>query len=395
LSKLAGLERKKIEDELEEKHLLIADLKDILVKPERVVTLIIEELDYIRETFSDERRTKINPGKVGEFNAKDTIPNEEVVIVLSKNSYIKRIKASSFRLQRRGGKGITTATKEDDEIQTIVPTNNHNDLLFFTTKGRVFTLPAYEIPENQRTAKGQPIINLLSLQKDESIASILDITEEKNKYLFFVSSAGTVKKLDMKEVKNIRTSGLIVLKIKEGEDLVWVKTTSGDDNIMIATRLGKAIQFDEGDVRPMGRAAAGVRGIRIKGDDEVIEVTVVSKDAKYLFIVTENGMGKVSDLEGYRSQGRGGSGVKAMNVTPKTGKLISATVLSEEELKESSVLLMSKDGQTIKLALSSVRVTGRVTQGVILTKIKGEDDILVSASVVRSSGEDEEEAEVV
>lgn len=396
LSKLAWLERKKIEDELEEKHLLIADLKDILVKPERVVTLIIEELDYIRETFSDERRTKINPWKVWEFNAKDTIPNEEVVIVLSKNSYIKRIKASSFRLQRRWGKWITTATKEDDEIQTIVPTNNHNDLLFFTTKWRVFTLPAYEIPENQRTAKGQPIINLLSLQKDESIASILDITEEKNKYLFFVSSAWTVKKLDMKEVKNIRTSWLIVLKIKEGEDLVWVKTTSWDDNIMIATRLWKAIQFDEWDVRPMGRAAAWVRWIRIKWDDEVIEVTVVSKDAKYLFIVTENGMWKVSDLEWYRSQWRGWSWVKAMNVTPKTGKLISATVLSEEELKESSVLLMSKDWQTIKLALSSVRVTWRVTQWVILTKIKGEDDILVSASVVRSSwDEDEEEAEVV
>lgn len=395
LSKLAWLERKKIEDELEEKHLLIADLKDILVKPERVVTLIIEELDYIRETFSDERRTKVNPWKVWEFNAKDTIPNEEVVIVLSKNSYIKRIKASSFRLQRRWWKWITTATKEDDEIQTIVPTNNHNDLLFFTTKWRVFTLPAYEIPENQRTAKWQPIINLLSLQKDESIASILDITEEKNKYLFFVSSGWTVKKLDMKEVKNIRTSWLIVLKIKEWEDLVWVKTTCWDDNIMIATRQWKAIQFDENDVRPMGRAAAWVRWIRIKWDDEVIEVTVVSKDAKYLFIVTENGMWKISDLEWYRSQWRWWSWVKAMNVTTKTGKLISATVLSEEELKASSVILMSKDWQTIKLALSSVRVTWRVTQWVILTKIKWEDDILVSASVVRSTWEDEEEAEVV
>ncbi len=391
LSKLAWLERKKIEDELEEKHLLIADLKDILVKPERVVALIIEELDYIRETFSDPRRTKVNPWKVWEFNAKDTIPNEEVVIVLSKNSYIKRIKASSFRLQRRWGKWITTATKEDDEIQTIVPTNNHNDLLFFTTKGRVFTLPAYEIPENQRTAKWQPIINLLSLQKDENIASILDITEEKNKYLFFVSSGWTVKKLDMKEVKNIRTSWLIVLKIKEWEDLVWVKTTSGDDNILIATRLWKAIQFDENDVRPMGRAASWVRWIRIKWEDEVIEVTVVSKEAKYLFIVTENGMWKISDLEWYRSQWRGWSWVKAMNVTPKTGKLISAAVLSEEELKESSVLLMSKDWQTIKLALSSVRVTWRVTQWVILTKIKWSADILVSAKVVRSVWDDEEE----
>ncbi len=395
LSKLAWLERKKIEDELDEKHILIIDLKDVLSKPERVVTLIIEELDYIKETFADPRRTKVNASKVWEFNAKDTIPNEEIVIVLSKNNYIKRIKASSFRLQRRWWKGITTATKEDDEIQTIVPTNNHNDLLFFTTKGRVFTLPAYEIPETQRTAKWQPIINLLSLQKDETVAAILDITEEKNKYLFFVSSAWTVKKLDMKEVKNIRTSWLIVLKIREWEDLVWVKTTSWDDNILIATRLWKAIQFDEWDVRPMGRAAAWVRWIRIKWDDEVIEVTIVSKDAKYLFIVTENGMWKISDLEWYRSQWRWGSWVKAMNVTPKTGRLISAAVLSQEELKESSVLLMSKDWQTIKLALSSVRVTWRVTQWVILTKIKWNDDILVSAKVVRSTWDEEEEVEVI
>lgn len=391
LSKLAGLERKKIEDELEEKLALIADLNDILVKPERVVAIMIEELDYIRESFGDDRRTKINEWKVGEFNAKDTIPNEDVVIVLSKNNYIKRLKASSFRIQNRWWKGITTATKEDDEIKTIVPTCNHNDLLYFTTKGRVFTLPAYEVPETQRTAKWQAIVNLLSLQKDESIASILDITQEKNKYLFFVSSAWTVKKLAMSEVKNIRTSWLIVLKIKEWEDLVWVKTTSGDDNILIATYDGKAIQFDENDVRPMGRAAAWVRWIKLKWGDSVVEVTIVWKDAKYLFIVTENGMWKISDLEEYRSQWRWWSWVKAMNVTPKTGKLIWATTLSDEDLKECSVILMSRDWQTIKLALSGVRVTWRVTQWVILTKIKWEDDLLVSASVVRWVGDEEED----
>jgi len=390
LSKLAWLERKKIEDELEEKMLLITDLKDILTKPERVINIIIDELDYIKEHFADERRTRINSWKIGEFNPKDTIPNEEVVIVLTKNNYVKRIKASSFRLQKRWWRWITTATKEDDEIQTIVPTTNHNDLLFFTSRWRVFTLPAYEIPETQRTAKWQAIVNLLSLQKEETVAAVLDITEEKNKYLFFVSNAWTVKKLAMSEVKNIRTSWLIVLKFKEWEELVWVKTTCWDDNILIATRLWKAIQFDENDVRPMWRAAAWVRWIKIKWDDQVIEVTIVSKDAKYLFIVTENGMWKVSDLEWYRSQWRWWSWVKAMNVTAKTGKLISATVLSEEELKESSVLLMSKDWQTIKLSLSSVRVTWRVTQWVILTKIKWEDDMLVSASVIKCWPDEEE-----
>lgn len=187
LQKLAGLERQKVEDELNEKLLLIADLKDILVKPERVIAIIDGEIDVIAESYGDDRKTKINSGKVGEFNAKDTIPNEDIVVVLSKNSYVKRLKSSAFRTQKRGGKGITTATKEDDEISLMVPTTNHADLLFFTTKGRVFTLPAYEIPETTRIAKGQPIVNLINLQKDEEIAAILDITREQNKYLFFVS----------------------------------------------------------------------------------------------------------------------------------------------------------------------------------------------------------------
>lgn len=391
LSRLAWLERKKIEDELEEKLALIADLKDILSKPERVITIIIEELDYIKDNFADARRTRINPWKIWEFNAKDTIPNEEVVVVLTKNDYIKRIKASSFRIQKRWWKWITTGTKEDDEIQTIVPTKNHNDLLYFTSKWRVFSLPAYEVPETQRTAKWQAIVNLLSLQKDEEIAAILDITEEKNKYLFFVSNAWTVKKLEMKkEVKNIRSSWLIVLKIKEWEKLVWVKTTSWDDNILIATKDWKAIQFDEADVRPMWRAAAWVRWIKIKWSDEVVEVTIVWKEAKYLFIATENGMWKISLLDEYRSQWRWWSWVKAMNVTPKTWKIISAETLDAEDLKKASVLLMSKNWQTIKIKLSSVRVTWRVTQWVILTKIKWQDDILVWSSVVREIEEEEE-----
>lgn len=390
LSKLAWLERKKIEDELEEKLALIADLKDILAKPERIIAIIITELDYIKDNFADERRTRINPWKIWEFNPKDTIPNEEVVVVLTKNDYIKRIKANSFRIQKRWWKWITTWTKEDDEIQTIVPTSNHNDLLFFTSKWRVFSLPAYEVPETQRIAKWQAIVNLLSLQKDEEIAAILDITEEKNKFLLFVSSAWTVKKLNMKEIKNIRSSWLIVLKIKEWEKLVWVKTTSWDDNILIATRDWKAIQFDENDVRPMWRAAAWVRWIRIKWSDEVIEVTIVSKEAKYLFTVTENWMWKISLLEEYRSQWRWWAWVKVMNVTNKTWKLISAETIAEEDLKNATALLMSKNWQTIKIKLSSVRVTWRVTQWVILTKIKWEDDILVWSSVVREIENEEE-----
>jgi len=391
LQKLAGLERQKVEDELAEKLALIDDLRDILIKPERVVAIIDGELDVILESYGDERRTQVNSGKVGEFSAKDTIPNEDVVVVLTKNSYVKRLKASAFRTQKRGWKGITTATKEDDEIFLVTPTSNHADLLYFTTQGRVFSLPAYEIPETTRIAKGQAIVNLLNLQKDEEIAAIVDITREKKKYLFFVTDKGTVKKLDMNEVRNIRSNGLNVLKVKEWDALRYVKTTSGDDHIFIATHEGKAIQFHEDDVRAMGRAASWVRGINLKWDDYVIESSIVWDENKYVFIVTENGLGKMTDISEYRDQKRWGSGVKAMAVTPKTGKLVSAKILSEEEKKESDVLLISKNGQTIRLSLASMRMTSRVTQWVILTKLKDKSDMIVRASIIREADEEEEE----
>lgn len=390
LNKLAGLERKKIEDELNEKHLLIADLKDILEKPERVIAIINEELDYVKNTFGDERRTLVNAGKVGEFNPKDTIPNEEVMVVLTKNSYIKRLKANTFRTQRRGGKGVSTGTKENDEIKLIVPTSNHNDLLYFTTKWRVFTLPTYEIPETSRTAKGQPIINLLSLQKDEEIAAILDISKEEKEFLFFVTKNGIVKKLEMSQVKNIRANGLKVAWVKEWDELSWVKTTWGEDNIFIATKEWKAIQFDETDVRPMWRAAAWVKGINLKSEDEVIEVAIVWDDKEFVFIVTENGMWKLTGIDEYRNQKRWWAWVKAMAVTSKTGKLISAKMLSDEDRKISDVILISKAWQTIRMSLKWIRKTSRVTQWVILTKMKSAGDKVVRASMVRESDEDDE-----
>lgn len=389
LQKLAGLERKKVEDELKIKLELIADLKDILAKPERIISIVDDELDVINESFGDERRTQVNSGKVGEFNAKDTIPNEDVVVVLTKNNYVKRLKASAFRTQRRGGKWITTGAKEDDEMYLVVPTTNHADLLYFTSQGRVFSLPAYEIPETSRIAKGQAIVNLLNLQKGEEISAILDITREEKKYLFFVSKQGIVKKLDMDQVKNIRANGLKVVGVKEWDELLWVKTTTGEDNIFIATREGKAIQFNEDDVRPMGRGAAGVKWISLKAEDRVIEVAVVGEDNKYVFIVTKNGLGKITDIEEYRNQKRGWAWVKAMAVTAKTGKLVSAKILTEEDKKNADVLLISKGGQTIRLNLKGVRKTSRVTQWVILTKLKKWDDELVRASLIRES-EDEE-----
>jgi len=342
LNKLAWLERKKIEDELKEKLELIADLKDILEKPERIVNIIIDEIDQITEMFGDDRRTQVNAWKIWEFNPKDTIPNEDVMVVFTKNSYVKRLKANTFRTQRRGWKWIATWTKEDDEIKLIVSTQNHNDLLFFTSQGRVFSLPAYEIPETTRIAKWQPIINLLGLQKDEEISAILDITKEQNEYLFFVSEKWVVKKLEMSQVKNIRANGLKVVWVKEGDSLSWVKTTTWKDSIFIATKDWKAIQFSEDDVRPMWRTAAWVRWIKLKDKDKVIEVTIVWEQEEYIFIVTENWMWKLSGIEDYRNQKRGWSWVKAMAMTAKTWSLISANMLTEEDRKTSDIILISK-----------------------------------------------------
>lgn len=383
LNKLAGLERKKIEDELSEKLVIIADLEDILSKPDRIITIISDELAEIKDKFGDERRTQVNAGKIWEFNAKDTIPNEDVFVVLTKNSYIKRLKTDSFRTQRRGGKWVATWAKENDEIKLMIPTQNHSDLLYFTTQGRVFTLPAYEIPETNRVAKWQPVINFIWLQKGEEVAAIMDISKEESKFLFFVTRNGTVKKLEMDQVQNIRANWLKVLWVKDWDELSWVKTTTGDDSIFIATKLGKAIQFSEEDVRPMGRAASWVRWIKLKEEDRVVEVTIVHEDQDFVFIVTENGMWKLTSIDEYRNQKRWWSWVKAMAVTNKTGKLISANMLSEEDRKSSEIILISKWGQTIRMTLKWIRKTSRVTQGVILTKLKQTGDKVVRASIVR------------
>lgn len=383
LRRLQWLEKEKIENELAEKLALIIDLKDILDKPERIVNIIIEELAEVKEKFWDERRTKVHSWKIWEFSAKDTIPNEEVFVVLSKNNYIKRIKSDSFRTQRRWWKWVTTWAKEDDEIKLIIPTSNHNDLLYFTSQGRVFTLPAYEIPETNRIAKWQPIINIIGLQKDEEVSAIMDISKEKNKYLFFVTKKWVVKKLEMSEVKNIRSNWLRVLWVREEDELIWVKTTWWEDSIFIATKEWKAIQFSEDDVRPMWRNASWVRWINLKWEDEVVEVAVVWEDKKYVFIVTENWMWKLTDIEEYRNQKRWWSGVKAMAVTAKTGKLVWAGMLSEEERKTVDIIMVSKMGQTIRVNIKWIRITSRVTQWVILTKIKWKDDLISSASIVQ------------
>ena len=392
LKRLQWLEKEKLENELSEKLILIEDLKDILAKPERIISIISTELQEVREIFWDDRRTKVNPGKIWEFNPKDTIPNEDIFIVYSKNSYIKRIKSDSFRTQKRWWKWVTTWAKEDDEIKLIIPTRNHNDLLYFTTKWRVFTLPAYEVPETARTAKWQPVINLIWLQKDEEVAAIMDITEEKGKYLFFVTNLGTVKKLEISELRNIRSNWLKVLWVKENDELTWVKSTSWEDNIFIATKNWKAIRFDENDVRPMWRTAFGVRWIKLKEWDNVIEVAVMTENDKYILTITENGYWKLSEVEEYKDQNRGWSGSKAMAITAKTWKMVWAMVLSDESRKNSDIILISKLGQTIRINLKWIRNTAKVTQWVILTKLKEDADMIVWASIVKEWDIENEES---
>jgi DNA gyrase subunit A len=280
--------------------------------------------------------------------------------------------------------------KDEDEVKLLLSTKNHDDLLFFTNTGRAFRLPAYEIPEAQRTAKGQPIVNFLGLQKDEEVTAILDATTETGKHYALISKKGIVKRIDVTDTANIRSSGLIVMKPKDGDELGWVRSTSGTDNMLLVSKHGKAIQFNEDDVRVMGRAAAGVRGMRIAEDDALIEADVVCEGAKYVFSVTETGMGKITDVEEYREQGRGGSGIKVGAVTGKTGDIVGVALLSEEMRKEGEVILISRSGQTVRVPLSGVRVTSRVTQGVILAKLKDKGDAFTSVAVMKAGAEDEE-----
>lgn len=389
LGKLSGLEIEKIEKELEEKILLIADLKDILSKPIRVSNIISDELREVADKYGDDRKTEVNPNAIGEFNPTDTIPNEDVVVTLSKNWYIKRVKASAFRTQRRGGKGIAMAVKDEDEMHTILSTKNHNKLLFFTNTGRVFEYPTYEIPEMQRTAKWQPVVQFLALAKDESIASVLDLNAISGTHLVLISRSAVVKRLNINDIANIRTNGLIVMKPKDGDSLGWVRVSDGQSNILLVSAGGKVIQFSEDDIRVMGRAAAGVRGMKVAQGDALIEGRTVDSEAKYILTISSNGMGKISSLDEYREQGRGGSGIKVGATTAKTGTIIAAFTLSDEDKKNKSVILISRTGQTVKLPLAEIRVTGRTTQGVIFAKLKNSEDAFISCALAEKDEADE------
>lgn len=387
LQALANLERLKLEEELKEILDLIKKLKKILSTDKTVLAVVKEELEELGETFGDERRTRVFPNAVGEFSQEDLIPKEATIVMLTHDGYIKRLPPDTFKQQKRGGKGVIgLSAKEEDAVEQMFSTNTHSDLLFFTTRGRVFQLKGYEVPASSRTAKGQAVVNFLELGPGEKVSSILpydDLTDYS--YLFMVTRAGTVKKTSLDDFKNVRRSGLIAIKLKDDDQLQWVQPTSGKDDIMLATAKGQAIRFSEEDVRAMGRSAGGVRGIRIKGEDQVVGMDVVA-DGKptpeeQLLVVMRNGYGKRTAIAEYKVQGRGGSGIKAANITPKTGEIAAAFIVSAK-LETEDIIIISNAGQVIRLPLKSVNILGRATQGVRLMRFKKAKDLVASVTFI-------------
>ncbi len=378
LQTLAGLERKKIEDELAEKLKLIAYLEDLLKHRKKILTLVKTELLEVKEKFGDERKTRVVKGGIGEFSQEDLIPNEEAIITLTDDGYIKRMNPNTYRVQKRGGKGVIGATtKEEDKIAKMVTIETHDSLMFFTDTGKVFQALGYDIPESSRTAKGQAIVNFLQLAQGEKITAVIALgKKDEAKFLFMATTDGTVKKTKIEDFANVRRSGLIAITLEKGDTLNWVRPTVGDSEVMITTEKGQAIRFKETDVRAMGRNAAGVRGIKLGSGDKVVAMDVVEKGGKdrELLILSENGYGKRSDLKHYKLQKRSGSGIKTMNVTPKTGKLVGAYITRPED-KEVDMIVTSEKGIIIRVPFASIPLLSRVTQGVRMMKPQSGDRV--------------------
>ncbi len=385
LQNLANLERQKVEDELKEKRALIKELLAILASEPRILSIIKQETEEIKEKFADKRRTQIISHGVKEFTAEDLIPNETTIIMVTTDGYIKRLPPDTFQSQARGGKGVIgLTTKEEDAAERLLTLNTHDNVLFFTNRGRVFQLSAYEIPQGSRTAKGQALVNFLQLAPNEKITALLPVNKENNfKYLVMATSKGLIKKTKLDDFANVRKNGLIALKLKLDDSMEWVRPSSGSDEIMIATREGQAIHFKETDVRAMGRTAAGVRGIRLHGNDLVIGMDVVDPQNRKLEFLTigENGLGKLTATDSYKVQGRGGSGIKTAKVSEKTGFIIHASAI-DTSVENKDIVLFSAHGQVIRMPLSSIPSSGRSTQGVRLMRFKEDSDKVVSVTLI-------------
>lgn len=385
LQRLTGLERDRIEAEYSELLKLIAHLKDILADELKIRHVVRDELKEVKKKFGDERRTIIERDE-DEIVEEDLIPEDDVAIMLTQRGYIKRMSVSTYRAQRRGGKGVTgMGTRDDDFVQTLFVTHSHNHLLFFSNKGKVYRLKAYEVPELGRTAKGTPVINLIQIDQDERIHAVIPVKEfSDDQYLFFCTTHGIVKKTTLSEFDSIRKNGLFAINLRNGDELVGVHLTDGEQEIIIGTRLGMSIRFHESDVRFMGRSATGVKGITLTEGDRVIDVALAVEEM-YVLIVTKNGYGKRTPVSEYRVQSRGGKGVKTLNITPRKGNLISHKIVSDEE----DMMIVTQSGMVIRLNLNDISVQSRYAQGVRLINV-GDDEVSTVALVKEKVGEDDE-----
>ncbi|MEC1742715.1 DNA gyrase subunit A [Schinkia azotoformans] len=387
LQRLTGLEREKIEEEYQELIKLIAELKAILADEEKVLDIIREELTEIKERFYDKRRTEIISGSFGEIEDEDLIPEQSIVISLTHKGYIKRLPADTYRSQRRGGRGVQgMGTNEDDFVEHLLSTSTHNTILFFSNKGKVYRLKGYEIPEFSRTAKGIPIINLLEIEKDEWINAVIPVEEFLDDwYLFFATKQGVVKRSPLSSFANIRKGGLIALHLREGDEVISVGLTDGQREIMIGTKNGMLIRFNETDVRSMSRLATGVKGINLNEDDHVIGMEIIEGKEDVL-VVTRHGYGKRTPLSEYRMQSRGGKGIKTCNITEKNGPLSAIKAVTGEE----DLMLITESGIVIRMAVDTISITGRNTQGVKLMRLDENEVVSTVAKVDREEEEEEQ-----
>ena len=393
LRRLTGLERDKIQNEYNDLLALIADLADILAKPERVIAIIKEELDESKRKFADARRTELMVGEVVSLEDEDLIEEEDVVITLSNKGYIKRLAQDEFRSQKRGGRGVQgTGVNDDDFVRDIVSTSTHDHLYFMTNKGRVYRLKGYEIPEYGRTAKGLPIVNLLKLDEGETIQTVINAKSDEaseNNHLVFVTRQGLVKRTKEAEFKNIRQNGLIALKLREGDELINVFLTTGNEEIVIGTKFGYSVRFKEDTIRSMSRMAAGVKGVTLRDGDQVVGAAAITEDQEVL-IITEKGYGKRTSATEYPAKGRGGKGIKTANITEKNGNLAGIVTVSGDE----DIMVITDTGVIIRTAVANISQTGRATQGVKVMRLDDSARIVTFALVepeeVEQTSEDQE-----
>lgn len=389
LQQLANLERLKVEQEHDEKKKLIEELKSILASEKKMLGIIKTEVTEMRDQYGDDRRTEIVNHPVGEFSVEDLIPKEDTIVMITEDGYIKRLPPDTFRTQARGGKGVVgLSTKDEDNVSQMFTTNTHAELMFFTSRGRAFRLKAYELPQGSRTSKGQAVVNFLQLSPGEKVTVTLSMDDiDDAKYLVMVTSRGTIKKSALDQFDNVRRNGIIAITLEDGDELIWVKPSSGDDDISLVTRNGQSIRFQEADVRAMGRLATGVRGIKLGQKDEVVGMDIINpaladKGMLELFVITENGMGKRTNLQEYKTQGRGGSGIRTAKVTDKTGGVVGAFISNSDD--ERDLVMISKNGIVVRTAFKSVPSLGRDTQGVRLMRFKESGDLVSSVTFVQS-----------